>query len=184
MSKRPTWNFKKEKAGSSRSCAFFHSADRGLTLSIDSVYRWLSRAALDWTDPEHMEASSFSIFIILLLLQLTEGRNQAPNPRASEISSIGPSQTPPPAVHPLVSLLKIDRYCSIFCPSSTTYSSAAVHRHTKWCRRSCGPPPNFAPHCSMFLHSVPIFFRFHDMNFTLVGERVKHAGSYDSSASC
>ena len=46
-----------------------------------------------------MEASSSSILIIPLL-QLTEGRNQAPNLKTSEISSIGQSQTPPPAVHP------------------------------------------------------------------------------------
>ena len=58
-----------------------------------------SRAAFDCTDPEHMEASSFSVLIIPLL-QLTEGRNQAPNLKTSEISGIGQSQTPPLAVHP------------------------------------------------------------------------------------
>ena len=46
-----------------------------------------------------MEASSFSVLIIPLL-QLTEGRNQAPNLKTSEISGIGQSQTPPLAVHP------------------------------------------------------------------------------------
>ena len=76
----------------------------------------------------------------------------------------------------LVSLLKIDRYCNnSFC---TTYSSAAVHCHAKWCRRSCGLRSNFAPLCSMVFHWVSIFYRFHDI------ERVKRAGSHDSNASC